>query len=358
MDYANERIESRKKMDPRMKQDIGQEYNRRIAVLFRTFNDAEYRRRDIRRKELADAILRTDRYSLMFSIFLVVISLGIALFLVRKISRRIGPLVRMAERISQGDFGQVADDRRDELSSLAVSLNRMSAKLSSTIGELEKRNAELNEFAYVVSHDLKAPVRGISNVVRWIEEDHAAELSPTIRKYLDFIPDRISRMEGLIDGLLEYARAGRTGAVKEAVDVGLLVNDLVDLIVPEGYIVRTDRLPVIFTDRLPLQQVLSNLIGNAVKYGPAGTTVIGVSGVDCGTHYEFTVEDNGPGIEPEYHEKIFGLFQTLREKTEKESTGLGLSIVRKIVEERGGSIRLISSLGNGAKFIFTWPKES
>jgi signal transduction histidine kinase len=358
MDYANERIEARKKMDPRMKQDIGQEYNRRIAELFRRFNETEYGRRDLRRRELADAILRTDRYSLMFSIFLVVISLGIALFLVRKISRRIGPLVRMAERISQGDFGQVADDRRDELTSLAVSLNRMSEKLSSTIGELEKRNAELNEFAYVVSHDLKAPVRGISNVVRWIEEDHAAELSPTIRKYLDFIPDRISRIEGLIDGLLEYARAGRTGAVKEAVDVGLLVNDLVDLIVPEGYRVRTDRLPVVFTHRLPLQQVLSNLIGNAVKYGPAGTTVIGVSGVDCGTHYEFMVEDNGPGIDPEYHEKIFGLFQTLREKTDKESTGLGLSIVRKIVEERGGSIRLISSLGNGAKFIFTWPKES
>ena len=117
-------------------------------------------------------------------------------------------------------------------------------------------------------------------------------------------------------------------------------------------------LPVIFTERLPLQQVLSNLIGNAVKYGPEGTTVIEVSVLDIGTHYEFAVQDNGPGIHPAYHDKIFGLFQTLREKTDKESTGIGLSIVKKIVEERGGVVRLVSSPGNGAKFIFTWPKNS
>ncbi|MBS1604808.1 MAG: hypothetical protein JST42_19240, partial [Bacteroidetes bacterium] len=159
-------------------------------------------------------------------------------------------------------------------------------------------------------------------------------------------------------GLLEYARAGREGFGKQAVDVGELVSELVDLIVPDGYTVRLGHLPVIVTERLPLQQVLSNLIGNAVKYGPPGTTVVGVSGSDCGTHYEFTVEDNGPGIDPEFHEKVFGLFQTLRDKADKESTGIGLSIVRKIVEERGGKVRLLSSSGNGAKFIFTWPKTS
>ena len=104
--------------------------------------------------------------------------------------------------------------------------------------------------------------------------------------------------------------------------------------------------------------MLGNLIGNAVKYGPAGKTIIRIDGSDCGGHYEYSVEDNGPGIAPEYHEKIFGLFQTLREKTDKESTGIGLSIVKKIVEERGGQVRVISSPGSGAKFIFTWPKSS
>jgi signal transduction histidine kinase len=369
--YANGLIQARKEMtaglgtvenfhgllESELRKGIGREYSRQIGELFHSFNEVEYRQRDLRRKNLADSIDQTDRYSLIFSITLILIGLGIALFLVKKISRRIGSLVRLAERISWGDFSQVTDDKKDELSSLSASLNLMSEKLSRNISELEKRNAELNQFAYVVSHDLKAPVRGISNVVRWIEEDHASEINPTMRKYLDFIPERISRMEALIDGLLEYARAGREGAVKEAVDVGVLISELADLVVPEGYTVQMGKLPVIFTERLPLHQVFSNLIGNAVKYGPAGTTVIKVSGVDYGTHYEFAVEDNGPGIDPEFHEKIFGLFQTLRERTDKESTGIGLSIVRKIVEERGGIVRLESSPGKGAKFIFTWPKN-
>lgn len=341
-----------------MTMGIGKAYNTRIAALFHSLNGVEYQERDLRRKELADAIERTDRYSVVFSILLILIALATSLYLVRRISRRIGSLVRLAERISRGDFGRVSDDKQDELTSLSVSLNVMSERLSRTISELEKKNTELNQFAYVVSHDLKAPVRGISNVVRWIEEDHAAEISPAVREYLDFIPERIARMEGLIDGMLEYARAGREGLGKETVDVGLLVSELADLIVPKDCTLRTQNLPVMLTQRLPLQQVLGNLIGNAVKYGPAGTTVICVSAEDLGTDYEFTVEDNGPGIHPGYHEKIFGLFQTLREKTDKESTGIGLSIVKKIVEERGGRVRLISSPGSGAKFIFTWPKNN
>ena len=144
---------------------------------------------------------------MIFSILLILIGFAIALFLVRKISRRIRSLVKLAERISRGDFGQFRDDKRDELTNLSVSLNAMSERLSRNISELEKKNEELNQFAYVVSHDLKAPVRGISNVVRWIEEDHSEEISPEVRSYLAFIPDRVSRIEGLIDGLLEYARA-------------------------------------------------------------------------------------------------------------------------------------------------------
>ncbi|MBS1664631.1 MAG: CHASE3 domain-containing protein [Bacteroidetes bacterium] len=357
VDFANGIIKSGKKTVPGVRMVADLEYYQRISLLFDSFNKAEYGLRDIRRKEQSEAIARTDRYSLMSSLLLVLVGLGTALWLVRRISGRIRPLVRLAERISQGDFSRVEDDKRDELSSLSHSLNLMSDKLSQTISELEKKNQELNQFAYVVSHDLKAPVRGISNVIKWIEEDHGSEIGPTVRKYLDFIPDRVNRMEALIDGMLEYARAGREGALKEAVDVEKLVGELADLIVPDGYIIRTERLPVVFTERLTLQQVLSNLIGNAVKYGRAGATVITVGAVDYGAHYEFWVEDNGPGIPAQYHEKIFGMFRTLREKADKESTGIGLSIVRKIVEERGGSIRLVSSPGNGAKFFFTWLKN-
>jgi signal transduction histidine kinase len=337
---------------------IGLAYNREIATLFHSFDDYEYRQRDLRRKELEKAIARTDQYSLMFSILLILVGLSIAIFLVRKISLRIGALVGLAERISRGDFGRVTDDKRDELNSLSVSLNLMSERLSRSIGALEKRNKELDQFAYAVSHDLKAPVRGVANVVRWIEEDHADEISPTIREYLAFIPARIQRMEGLIDGLLEYARAGKEGAAKEKVNLSDMVDGLADLIVPEGYVVRKEGLQEIYTERAPLQQVLGNLIGNAVKHTPPGTTTIDVVCKDRTTYYELTVSDDGPGIEPEYHEKIFGIFQTLRQKTGKESTGIGLSIVRKVVEERGGRIRVVSSPGNGASFIFTWPKDS
>jgi signal transduction histidine kinase len=345
-------------LDREMSEGIGKRYNVKIGALFRSFDNAEYLQRDLRRKELRDSIARTDRYSLLFSILLVLIGLAIAGVLVRKISRRINTLVKLAERISRGDFGRVKDNKRDELSGLSNSLNIMSEKLSRNINDLEKKNAELNQFAHVVSHDLKAPIRGISNVVRWIEEDHAAEIGPKIRKYLDIIPERISRMEGLIDGLIEYARAGREGVIKESVDVGKMIGDLTELAVPEGFIVEIGRLPELITERLPLQQVFSNLIDNSVKYGTAGKTIIVVDSTDCGEYYEFSVADNGPGIAAEYHEKIFGLFQTLREKTDKESTGIGLSIVKKIVGERGGQVRVDSSPGNGAIFIFTWTKNS
>jgi len=332
------------------------QYNAHLASLFRKFDDAEYLERDGRRKALTASINRTDWYSFTFSVFLVFIGAGIAVYLVRRISSRIGSQVKLAERISQGYFGQVEDDKNDELSSLSVSLNHMSERLSRNIGELEKRNAELNQFAYVVSHDLKAPVRGIANVVQWIEEDLAGEISPVMRKYLDFIPGRITRVQSLIDGLLEYARVGRDIVPAEQVNVEGMIRELADLIGTNGAHLILEDLPTLHTERLPLQQVFSNLINNAVKYaGPKST--IRVSCVEHERNYEFSVTDNGPGISPEYHEKVFGLFQTLRERSDSESTGIGLAIVRKIVEEQGGSIRLISSAGNGASFIFTWPKK-
>jgi signal transduction histidine kinase len=289
-------------------------------------------------------------------VLLVILGAGIGIYLVRKISTRISTQVKLAERMSRGDFGKVEDDKNDELSNLSVSLNQMSERLSRNIGELEKRNSELNQFAYVVSHDLKAPVRGISNVVQWIEEDLAGEISPVMRKYLDFIPGRIARVQSLIDGLLEYARAGRDIVADEEVNVEGMVRELTDLIGTNGATVITEDLPILRTERIPLQQVFSNLISNAIKYaGPDST--IRVTCVEQETTYEFSVSDNGPGISSEYHEKVFGLFQTLRERSDTESTGIGLAIVRKIVEERGGSIRLISSAGKGANFIFTWPKK-
>lgn len=367
MEFSHELIEAKEKevADPRayrklfdaqFEQGVENQYNKRIALLFRNFDDAEFAERNARRQALTTSIVRTDDYSLASSVLLVIVGAAIAIFLVRRISTRIGTQVTLAERIARGDFGKVSDDKHDELSSLSVSLNHMSERLSRNIGELEKRNTELNQFAYVVSHDLKAPVRGISNVVQWIEEDLAGEISPVMRKYLDFIPGRIARVQSLIDGLLEYARAGRDIVADEEVNVEGMVRELAELIgISEASFV-TDNLPVLHTERLPLQQIFSNLLSNAIKYaGPRAKIRVA-----CKEHekdYEFSVTDNGPGISSEYHEKVFGLFQTLRERSDTESTGIGLAIVKKIIEEHGGVIRLISSAGNGASFIFTWPKK-
>lgn len=369
--YANNIIEAKRRsnsadtsaerykylFETQLKKGVGKDYNDEIAGLFRSFNETEYRDREERRIALSESINETDRSSLTFSILLVIIGSGIAIFLVRKISRRIDSLVKLAVNISQGNFSKVSDDRKDELSSLSISLNSMSDKLSRNISDLEKKNAELNQFAYVVSHDLKAPVRGISNIVHWIEEDLGEEVSPAMRKYLDLIPERIKRMESLIDGLLEYARISRNRSLTENVDVEALVGDLVELIVPKEFKVNATGLPTIYTERLLLQQVFANLISNAVKYSGPERGEITVTCKEDGAFYEFSVRDNGPGIAPEYHEKVFEIFQTLRERHDKESTGIGLAIVKKIMDEKQCSIRIVSSPGKGAEFIFTWPKS-
>jgi signal transduction histidine kinase len=339
------------------KKQVGRSYNDQIATIFRSFDQHEYKIREERRKILAESITRTERFSLFFSMLTIIVGTTSAFYLVKKISRRIVSMVKLAENISSGDFTRVIDNKKDELSSLSISLNFMSDKLNRNIRELEKKNDELNQFAHVVSHDLKAPVRGIYNVVQWIDEDLHEEISPSMRKYLDIIPSRIKRMENLIDGLLDYARIGREQQVKEDVDVAQLIGELAEEIVPKAFDFTTKNLPVLWTEKLLLQQVFSNLLSNAVKYTPANNGKITVSCYEKELDYEFAVSDNGPGIEQEYHEKIFAIFQTLREKNDKESTGVGLAIVKKIIEDKHGAIKVISNTGKGTSFIFTWPKK-
>lgn len=262
-------------------------------------------------------------------------------------------MVRLAENISKGNFTVVKDTRNDELTALAKSLNRMSGKLDKNIHELKNRNAELNKFAYAVSHDLKAPIRGIHNVVSWIEEDHEKELSPDIKRYLSIIPQKTRRMEALINGLLDYARLNLK-APSENIDTNALVNEIADSIVPRNFKLEIGNLPNLYTERIKLEQVFANLISNAVKYTPQEDGLIQISCHTFGSVHEFSVKDNGIGIAVEYHDKIFEIFQTLREQNEQESTGVGLAIVKKIIDDQQESIVVKSKLGEGAEFIFTW----
>ncbi|HEX8656361.1 MAG TPA: CHASE3 domain-containing protein [Hymenobacter sp.] len=274
------------------------------------------------------------------------------------VSRRIAQIRELAEQVVQGDYTvKISDSSDDNLGGLAMSLNRMTQTLDASFGALEKRNQELDQFAYVASHDLKAPLRGVTTIVKWIEEELAAELSPQLRTYLDQMKGRLSRLEDLINGLLAYARVGRTAQQAETVDVAQLLGEVAELVVPPDFSLAVGpHMPAFVTDRLGLQQVFTNLLSNAVKYHQRGAGHLAVTCQDKDSHYEFRVQDDGPGIAPEYHQKIFLLFQTLRDRNTAESTGIGLSIVQKIINEHQGSIRVESSPGQGAGFIFTWPK--
>jgi len=225
--------------------------------------------------------------------------------------------------------------------------------------EAERHVKELEQFAYVTSHDLKAPLRGIANLATWLEEDLGEILTAATREQLGLLRDRVQRMNALIEGLLEYSRIGKTARSMISVDTGELLAEVIDsLSPPEGFTVDVAaNMPVLHTDRLHLSQVFSNLIGNSIKYSQGEQGHAGVTAHERGRYYEFAVSDDGPGIAPEFHDKVFMMFQTLAVNDYGSNTGIGLALVKKIVEEHGGSISLESEEGSGATFRFSWPKH-
>ncbi|WP_139920012.1 ATP-binding protein [Hymenobacter sp. DG01] len=332
-----------------------------IRVLFAAFEKVETDIRIKQRIKLRDSIRETRILSVSITLATIFLGLLYASYLVRQLSRRIGGMVSQAQRIAAGNYtAQVRDQEQDELTELADSLNTMTDTINANIQQLEKRNQELDQFAYVVSHDLKAPLRGIETASRWIEEDMGQDLPEHIREFLKLMRTRVRRMESLITGILDLARVGRTPQADEPVFVRQLLREIIDsLDLPAGFEVELPfYLPTLHTNRVQLQQVFTNLISNALKYHhqpEQGTVRIGC--VEGPQFYTFSVADDGPGIAPEYHERIFVIFQTLTERDTLESTGVGLAIVKKIVERQGGTIRVESIEGQGATFIFTWPKE-
>ena len=197
--------------------------------------------------------------------------------------------------------------------------------------EFERSNRELEEFAYVASHDLRGPLRSIDNLSQWVVEDAGEALPEASRQDLQTMQDRIARMDGFLDGLLQYSRIGRTAALVETVHTRELIDDCVKLLdIPPGFTVDTmANMPVIDTARVPLQLVFQNLISNAIKHHDRryGTIYISAQTTDAGI--EFRVADDGPGIDRQYHEQIFQLFKTLRRRDEVESSGVGLALAKK-----------------------------
>ncbi len=225
--------------------------------------------------------------------------------------------------------------------------------------QVEDINEELTHFAYVVSHDLKAPLRGIKLLAEWLCTDYGDQLGDDAKENLDLLQSRVGRMHNLIEGVLQYSRVGRITEDVMAVDLNEALSNIVDAIAPPEHIeiAIEGRLPVIESEPTRIDQIFQNLLSNAVKYmdKPAGKITVGCR--DDGDAWTFSVRDNGPGIEERYFERIFKIFQTLTPRDEYESTGVGLTLVKKIVELYGGKVWVESEVGKGSTFSFTLPKS-
>jgi len=236
---------------------------------------------------------------------------------------------------------------------------KLEIKVAERTKDLKKSNKELEDFAYIISHDLKAPLRGINQLSSWILEDYSKVLDKKGKENLDMLRERTKRMNNLIQGILEYSRVGRTEEKAEKIDLNKLLEDVIDLLAPPDNIkiIVENKLPEYTADRTRLTQVVQNLLSNAIKYmdKPKGTIKVGCK--DEGSEWKFSVSDNGPGIEEKYFEKIFKIFQTLESKKTYESTGIGLAIVKKTIDLYKGKIWVESKINKGTTFYFTLPKQ-
>ncbi|MGA2999819.1 sensor histidine kinase [Bradyrhizobium sp.] len=269
-------------------------------------------------------------------------------------------LVRDGARAYVIEVNRDAFERRKAQDLLREANVNLESRVSLRTAELQAANADVEDFAYAASHDLKAPLRVIDNAAKWLEEDLEEHLTGENRENMTMLRSRVWRMEKLLDDLLEYSRIGRiTGSQGfESIAGNELMDNILALIAPPaGFAVQVSpKFAEAHFHRMPLQQIFMNLIGNAIKHHDKSEGNIEVTLEDCGVHYVFAVRDDGPGIPAQFHSQIFKLFETLKPRDQVEGSGMGLAIVRKNIESSGGKLDLESSAGNGSIFRFTWPK--
>lgn len=256
---------------------------------------------------------------------------------------------------------QQSIDLAQKINELNNALNELQKKeilLKEKSNDLEKSNKELRDFAFIVSHDLKAPLRGINSLVAWIISDYRGKLDEQGEEYLSLLQSRANHMTNLIEGVLQYSRVDRIDDIRIETDLNILVSEIIDLLSPPSHIdvEIVGKLPSIVIERTRITQVFQNLISNAIKYMDKPHGKISISCTENGEFREFHVADNGPGIDKKYFDKIFQIFQTLTSADKLESTGIGLTIVKKIVEYYGGKVKVSSIVGKGSTFTFTLPK--
>ncbi|ARV59897.1 histidine kinase [Nostocales cyanobacterium HT-58-2] len=232
-------------------------------------------------------------------------------------------------------------------------------KMGRLFKQIESANKELNDFAYVVSHDLKAPLRGIASLSEWLLADYADKFDEQGREFVHLLINRVQRMQNLIDGILKYSKVGRIQEESRQVNLDKLITDVIDILNPGEniHIEIAHSLPVVYCEKTRIEQVFQNLLSNAIKFIDKSQGQIIIDCLDKKDYWQFSVADNGLGIEQQYFEKIFQIFQKLSSSKDSDSTGIGLALVKKIVELYDGKVWVESELGQGSTFFFTLKKQ-
>jgi signal transduction histidine kinase len=287
------------------------------------------------------------------------------------ISRGINEITKIAAKVAKADFSDRSKVySKDEIGHLAIAFNKMTDDLQENINqkiqaesdlkqrtvELIRSNNELEQFAYVASHDLQEPLRMVTSYVQLLEDRYSDKLDEDAKEFIAFAVDGTNRMRNLIHSLLEYSRINQSRPFEKIKLNNLLDSVLLDLkkqIEQNNAIIKIDKLPNIHGDAVLIAQLFQNLISNAIKFKNTRDPEIHILGKKVNNEYLFTVKDNGIGIPSEYSNKIFVIFQRLHTKDKYPGTGIGLAICKKIVEQHGGKIWMESEVGHGSNFHFT-----
>ncbi len=330
------------------------------------------------RQQLADSARSLERIGMGIGIALLVGLAALVVGLNRGVTEPIAALASQVRLVAAGDFrrkvrgsgpaelvalGGDVDLMRHRILEELAALQQAHLQLDEQARELLRSNAELEQFAYVASHDLQEPLRKVASFSQLLADRYRDSLDDRAKQYIDFSVDGAKRMQALINDLLAFSRVGRIRNESQFVPAaGILetaTTDLAEAIAESGARVTHGPLPTVFGDPMLLATALRNLIGNAIKFRrPDVTPQVGITAVDGGDKWVFACEDNGIGVEPEYAERIFTIFQRLHSREAYPGTGIGLAMVRKIIEYHGGQIWLdAGSGGHGSRFQFTLPKN-
>jgi signal transduction histidine kinase len=238
-------------------------------------------------------------------------------------------------------------------------LEKLNKDLQSTIHELKRTNRELQEFSYITAHDLKTPLRGIGTLAEWLLMDYIDKFDEQGQQQIKMLVKRAKRADKLVESILQYTRAGQTMEEQAQLDLNTELPEIIHEINPSKNIeiIIHKNLPVLICKKTQINQIFVNLLSNAIQYMDKKKGKIIVDCADDGNYWKFRITDNGPGIEHKYHKKIFKMFQTLSHPDETDSTGIGLSVVKKIVRLNGGKTWVESNPGEGSTFFFTLPKS-